>query len=165
MYMTFSVAYLTSEVGLTPKSAGRMFAVLGLFSIISGVLWGSISDLFGRKWGSLLAYLALAGSYLIFALCRAVPAFYVSSVVFGLTLSSLPTIVAAGAGDAMGGRLAPAALGFITLLFGIGQSLGPAIAGWIKDGTGTFVGAFVLAFIVSLFGAAGSMTLKRKSRE
>jgi len=34
----------------------------------------------------------------------------------------------AAVGDSIGGKLAPAGLGFITLIFGIGQSLGPARA-------------------------------------
>jgi hypothetical protein len=34
----------------------------------------------------------------------------------------------AAAGDSIGRELAPAGLGFITLIFGIGQSLGPAVA-------------------------------------
>jgi len=45
--------------------------------------------------------------------------------------------MAAAVGDSIGGKLAPAALGLITPIFGIGQSLGPAMAGWIKDSTGT----------------------------
>lgn len=69
---------------------------------------------------------------------------------YSVILSSIPAIMAAAVGDSMGGRLAPAALGFITLIFGIGQSLGPAVAGWIKDSTGTFAGAFVLSAIISL---------------
>jgi MFS family permease len=130
---------------------------------LSGAAWGWISDILGRRYGSLLAYLTIALSFLIIALWRSTPGFYVSSIVFGLSLSSIPAIMAAAVGDSMGGRLAPAALGFITLIFGIGQSLGPAVAGWIKDSTGTFSGAFVLSAVVSLMGAAGSMLLRRKA--
>ena len=36
-------------------------------------------------------------------------------------------------GDVLGPRLAPAALGFMTLFFGIGQALGPNVAGAIAD--------------------------------
>ena len=44
------------------------------------------------------------------------------------------------AGDAVGAKLAPAGLGCITLIFGIGQAIGPAVAGYIKDSTGSFTG-------------------------
>ena len=37
----------------------------------------------------------------------------------------------------MGPRLAPAGLGFITLFFGIGQAIGPALGGYLRDVTQT----------------------------
>ncbi len=163
IYITFFVAYLTAEGAITPLKAGQIFAVLGLTSILSGAPWGWISDILGRRYGSLLAYLTIALSFLIIALWRSTTGFYVSSIVFGISLSSIPAIMAAAVGDSVGGRLAPAALGFITLIFGIGQSLGPAVAGWIKDATGTFTGAFVLSAVLSLMGAAGSMLLRKKT--
>jgi MFS family permease len=162
IYMTFFVAYLTGEVGLSPQMAGGIFAVLGFFSIVSGILWGYISDVLGRRYGLLLAYCAFALACLVCVYWKTTPAFYVSSIIFGLTLSSTPSIIAAAIGDSMGGKLAPAALGFATLLFGIGQSIAPAVAGLMKDTTGTFVGCFVLSAAVFLLGAGGSMLLRKK---
>jgi MFS family permease len=165
IYMTFFVAYLTSEGGLTPQKAGGIFAVLGLFSILSGVAWGWISDRLGRRYGFLLAYLTLSLACLIFAFWRSTPGFYASAIVFGIIMSSIPAIMAAAVGDSMGGKLAPAGLGFITVIFGVGQSLGPAVAGWMKDTSGTFTWGFILSAAVALIGAGGSMTLRKKARK
>lgn len=41
--------------------------------------------------------------------------------------------MAALAGDVFGPRLASAALGLITVVFGVGQALGPYVAGMIAD--------------------------------
>ncbi len=110
----------------------------------------------------MFAFMTLALSYLIFALWKDTVGFYVSSVIFGITAFSIPVIMAAAVGDAVGRRLAPAGLGFITFFFGIGQVLGPTIAGWIKDITGTFTNALILAAIVSMIGGFGSLILKKK---
>ena len=163
IYITFFVAHLTTEGGLTPQKAGQIFAVLGLLSIFGGAVWGWISDVLGRRIGSLLAYLFISLSFVIIASSKSTTGFYVSSIIFGISLSSIPAIMAAAVGDSVGGRLAPAALGFITLIFGIGQSLGPALAGWIKDVTGTFAGAFMLSALISLMGAGSSLLLRKKS--
>jgi MFS family permease len=56
--------------------------------------------------------------------------------------------------------MAPAALGFITLFFGIGQAVGPSVAGAIADRTGSFAPAFLLAGAVALAGAVGSWVLR-----
>jgi MFS family permease len=161
IYMTFFAAYLTKEMGLSQAQAGAIWAVLGALSMFCGVIWGGISDLLGRKYGAGLAYLALAASYFIFALSKSPTGFYLSAVVFGLTAWSIPTIMAAATGDYIDARLAPAGLGFITVFFGIGQALGPAVGGYLADSTRSFVIPFFLAAGVSLAGAVFSMKLKK----
>lgn len=165
IFLTFFVAYLTKEMQVPPKTAGGLIfgLILGISSIFCGVIYGWISDVVGRRYGSMIAYLTLALSYAVCALWRDYPGFYVSAFIFGIAAFSIPTIMAAASGDAVGGRLAPAGLGFITLFFGIGQALGPWIGGLIKDATGTFTYAFVLSAAVSLLGALGSLILKKKA--
>ena len=46
---------------------------------------------------------------------------------------------------------------------GIGQAIGPAVAGWLKDFSGTFVDALVLAAVVLLLGAGGAIAMKEIS--
>jgi sugar phosphate permease len=161
IYLTFFVAYLTKEMQVPAVTAGRIFGVLGIFSIFCGVIYGWVSDVVGRRHGSMIAYLTLALSYLVLALWKDYTGFYLSAAVFGIAAFSIPVIMAAAAGDAVGGRLAPAGLGFITLFFGIGQALGPVVGGYIKDTTGTFTYAFLLSMVVSLAGGAGSLVLKK----
>lgn len=163
IYMTFFAAYLIKEMGLSQIQAGAIWALVGGLSIFCGVIWGGISDVLGRKYGAALAYVTLAAAYTIFALVKTPFGFYLSAVVFGLTAWSIPTIMAAAAGDYVGSRLAPAGIGFITLFFGIGQALGPAVGGYLADLTRSFLASFLLAGGVSLAGAAFSLYLKKPS--
>ena len=59
-------------------------------------------------------------------------------------------------------RLGFVLLGFITLVFGIGQVISPSLAGWIADRTGSFSLAFVLAGTAALFGVIGCLFLKSR---
>jgi len=161
IYMTFFAAYLTKEMGLSQPQAGALWALVGGLSAFCGVIWGGISDLLGRKYGSALAYLTLAVAYTIFALVKSPVGYYASAIVFGLTAWSIPTIMAAAAGDYVGPRLAPAGLGFITLFFGIGQAVGPFIGGKLADVTHSFLLPFLLASAVSLLGTFTSLYLKK----
>lgn len=72
--------------------------------------------------------------------------------------------MAAACGDVLGPKLAPAALGFITLFFGIGQALGPSVAGVMADLAGSFTSAFLLASGVAFLGAIGAATLRPAPR-
>ena len=104
IYMTFFAAYLIKEMGLSQAQAGGLWALVGGLSIFCGVLWGGISDLLGRKYGSALAYLTLAVAYTVFALVKSPAGFYLSAIIFGLTAWSIPTIMAATAGDYVGAK-------------------------------------------------------------
>jgi MFS family permease len=165
IYMTFFAAFLIKEMGLSQAQAGALWALLGGLSIFCGLIWGGISDLLGRKYGLALAYLTLAVAYAVLALIKSSIGFYFSAVIFGLTAWSIPTIMAAAAGDYVGPRLAPAGLGFITLFFGIGQALGPALGGYLADATHSFAVPFLLASGVSLLGAISSSYLEKPKKD
>jgi sugar phosphate permease len=165
IYLTFFKEYLTGEIGRAPIWAGNLFALVGGLSIFCGVIWGRISDWLGRGRGAALAYLVLGLSYIIYALIKVDFGFYLSAILFGLTAWSIPTIMAAAAGDFVGPRLAPAGLGFITLFFGIGQALGPALGGYLADVSGSFTLPFLIAAVISLIGMVLSLYLKKPTTE
>jgi sugar phosphate permease len=160
IYMTFFAKYLQTEGGYTKEAAGSLWAIVGWISIFCGLIWGTVSDLIGRKYGLALVYLIQAASFAVFALWQGSAGHTVSVVLFGLTAWSIPGIVAAACGDYLGSKMAPAALGFATLFFGLGQAAGPSVAGAIADATGSFGPAFLLAAGVALLGGVGSLLLR-----
>ena len=162
IYLTFFVAYLTKEMGMSPAGAGAMFAIIGIIAIFGGLLWGIFSDAVGRRYACICVYLVLAFAYALPAFLQGAAVFYLSAALFGIAFS-IPVLMAAAAGDAVGGQLAPAALGLITLMFAVAQTLGPFVGGRIKDATGTFTYAFMLCTACALAGALFSVLLRRKA--
>jgi sugar phosphate permease len=160
IYVTYFAKYLQAEAGYTKAAAGALWAVVGWISIFCGLIWGTISDLIGRKVGLALVYLIQAAAFAVFAMWHAPAGHVVSAIAFGLTAWSIPGIVAAACGDYVGGRMAPAALGFVTLFFGLGQAAGPAVAGALADATSSFAPAFLLAAGMALLGGIGSLLLR-----
>jgi predicted MFS family arabinose efflux permease len=160
IYMTFFVKYLTAEAGYSRQEAGDLFMILGGCSLFCGLIWGTVSDRIGRRPALMIVYLIQAVSFSLFALAQDRVGLTISAVLFGLTAWSIPAIMAAACGDVLGARLAPAALGFITLFFGIGQAVGPGIAGAMADVAGSFAPAFLLAAGVAFLGLAGSWLLR-----
>ena len=160
IYATFFAKYLQAEGGYTKEAAGSLWAIVGWISIFCGLIWGTVSDLIGRKYGLALVYVVQAACYAVFALWRSPAGYTTSAILFGLTAWSIPGIVAATCGDYLGSRLAPAALGFATLFFGLGQAAGPSVAGAIADATGSFGPAFLLAAGVAFLGGVGSLLLR-----
>jgi sugar phosphate permease len=162
IYMIFFAAYLVNEMNMSPEWAGGLWALVGGLSVFCGIIWGGISDRLGRGKGAAFAYLVLATAYIVYALVKIPLGFYLSAILFGLTAWSIPTIMAATAGDLVGPRLAPAGLGFVTIFFGIGQALGPVIGGYLADTSGSFTIPFLVAGGISLAGAGFSLFLRRQ---
>jgi MFS family permease len=49
IYNTYFVAYMVEEIRITEKAAGNIWALFGWMSMVSGLVWGYISDRLGRK--------------------------------------------------------------------------------------------------------------------
>lgn len=165
IYMTFFTKRLISEGGYSPEAAGTLFMTMGWFSLLCGLIWGTISDVIGRKPALVAVYLIHALAFSLFGLWPAPTGFTISAILFGLTAWSIPAIMAATCGDVLGPRLAPAALGFITLFFGIGQAIGPSVAGSMADSSGTFASGYLLAGGVAFLGAISASLLRPVSHE
>ncbi len=161
IYMTFFVKSLVAEGGYTQAAAGRLFMTMGWFSLLCGLIWGTVSDVIGRKGALIIVYLIHTAAFSLFALWRVPAGFTVSAILFGLSAWSIPAIMAAACGDMLGPRLAPAALGFITLFFGVGQALGPSVAGAMADAAKSLSPPMLLAGGVALLGAIGASFLGR----
>ncbi len=160
IYATFFAAYLTKEGGLSQAAAGQLWGLVGVLSLGSGLLWGGLADRIGKKYGLAIVFGLHATCFVTFALARATPAFVTSAMLFGLSAWSIPAIMAAAVGDYTRTSLVPAALGLITIIFGVGQAAGPPTAGWLADWTHTFSGAFLLAGAISLVGCLGSLLMR-----
>jgi sugar phosphate permease len=162
IYMTFFNKCLIVEGGYTQAEAGRLFMLMGWFSLLCGLIWGSVSDVIGRKGALAIVYFLHAVAFSLFPLWPTPTGFTLSAILFGLSAWSIPGIMAATFGDLLGPRLAPAALGFITLFFGMGQAAGPFVAGAMADAYNSFWPALWLSAGVALLGAIGSLLLPLK---
>jgi MFS family permease len=160
IYATFFVDYLTSEAGFAIRRAGSLWSAIGMVSVASGFIWGSVSDRLGRKYGLALVFLLQGASYALFGLWRGIPGYYLSALLFALTAWSVPAIMAASAGDLLGRKMAAAAFGFISLLLSVGQALGPFVAGRIAALTGSYSYSFIAASAAAALGATAALFLR-----
>ncbi len=145
IYATFIVTTLVRERGFSEAVAGSFWAWVGLLSLFSGPVFGSLSDRFGRKAGLITVFSLQAVSYLLVASGLPGVFLYLSIFFYGIVAWSIPSIMAAAVGDHVGAKNAAAAFGLVTFIFGFGQIAGPAVAGVLAERTGSFSGSFLMA--------------------
>jgi MFS family permease len=152
IYVTFIVTMLVREKGFSEAVAGQFWSWVGLLSLLSGPVFGTISDRLGRRSGLVLVFAVQTVAYALAAADLPPVFLYVSIAAFGVAAWSIPTIMIAAVSDHVGPDRALGAFGVITFFFGIGQIAGPALAGSLAQRTGSFSSSFTLA--AALAGAA-----------
>lgn len=145
IYATFIVTTLVKERGFPETAAGNFWSWVGLLSLVSGPVFGTLSDKLGRKTGLIIVFFLQMLSYLLVASKLPGASLYLSIVFYGIVAWSIPSIMAAAVGDYVGARKAGQAFGLITFIFGFGQIIGPAVAGILAEKTGSFSSSFYMA--------------------
>lgn len=163
MYATFIVAYAVEEIGFSIKEAGLIWSVFGLFSVIGCIFWGLVSDRLGRKTVTVVALFFLCGSILLSILWKEKAGLYLSSGLFAFAFNGVITLIAAMFGDYIPMSKIDRFFGVSTLVHGLGQAIGVAIAGWLKDLTATFVIPFLLSALI--IGACPVILMRMKERD
>jgi sugar phosphate permease len=164
IYVTFIVTALVRERGFSESAAGTFWSAVGLLSLLSGPVFGWLSDRLGRRAGLMVVFAFQLVAYLM-AGADLPRAFLSLSVgLFGLVAWSVPTIMVAAVADRVGADQALPAFGFLTFFFGVGQIAGPAVAGLLAQRTGTFSSSFLMAAAFAGAAIAASGLLGRSPR-
>ncbi|MEN8258007.1 MAG: MFS transporter [Thermodesulfobacteriota bacterium] len=150
IYATFIVTTLVQERGMSEAIAGNFWAWVGFLSLFSGPLFGTISDRFGRKHALVAVFSIQAMAYLFIALNWGDFFLYLSIGCYGIVAWSIPSIMAALVGDYVGAQRAVHVFAFVTFVFGLGQVLGPFVAGILAEKAGSFISSYLMAFILAL---------------
>jgi len=133
-YATFIIAYLRSEEGFSAASVSLFWSILGLTSVAAAFLWGPI---LARLTGGL----GTAATISVVMVGAAVPllwsrpgAAYLSAILFGGSFLSVVAAVTAFARKAARPHAWTAVIAAFTVVFGLGQSVGPILSGALSDG-------------------------------
>jgi len=162
IYATFIVTVLVQDYGFSEQVAGTFWAWVGILSLFSGPVFGTLSDKLGRKTGLIVVFLIQTAAYLLVGLKLPGIALVLSIGCFGIVAWSIPSIMLALVGDLVGPYHTVRAFGLITFIFGIGQILGPYIAGLLAEETGDFSVAFLLAAAMTVLAMLLSWRLRMK---
>ena len=157
VYGTFVVTSLVREHGMAEARAGQFWVWMGFFTLFCGPLLGALSDRMGRRAGIATAFLLQGCAYTLIAWGEGNGALYLSVALFGLSAFGVPLILTASVADYLTPERAVGALGGLTVVFGLGQTLGPILAALMAEHSGGFTPAYLAA--TSLVSLAIAITL------
>jgi predicted MFS family arabinose efflux permease len=150
-YATFIIAYLRGAEGFTGGDVTRFWSLFGLSSVAAAFAWGRILGRLKGGWGT-AATLSVLTIGTAAPLIWSTPAgAYVSALLFGGSFLAVLAAVAAFARRAFPPHTVTAAIGVLTVVFGIGQCIGPVLSGALADGpSGLKVGLWLSVAILGV---------------
>ena len=151
-YMTFVVALLR-EQGAGPADITFFYALLGVAVVVSSRVWAGLLNHYrgGQALSILNALLSVAT--LIPAITAAWPLMMISGLIFGLVFLSLVASTTAMVKHNLPPDQWASGISVFTVIFALGQIVGPVVVGWIADGDGGLQRGLLFSAMALLLGS------------
>lgn len=161
IYGVLGVSYIVQSVfmysyaldaGIDPVRAGVMASTMGLLSILAGSIWGGVSDWIGRAVTLMICFSLTLLVTLLPVILPTDSGFFIHFAVSGLVVGGLFTVILAATSERVPQRLVPVAVSLVTVVFALGQLIGPAAAAVLIEWSGQFQVAFIASSLLMLAG-------------
>jgi predicted MFS family arabinose efflux permease len=151
-YMTFVVAVLR-EQGASASQITLFYALLGLAVVASSRIWAGLLNRYrgGQSLSILNALLSVAT--VIPVMTSAWPMMLVSGLLFGGVFLSVVASTTAMVKHNLVPSQWAAGISVFTVIFAVGQIIGPTMVGWISDGPGGLQRGLLFSASALLVGA------------
>ena len=157
-YATFIVAYLRDAEGFTGADITRFWSVFGLASVAAAFAWGPILGRLKGGWGTVATLSGVMLGAAVPLLWIGREGAYLSAILFGGSFLAVVAAVTSFARRAAKPHAWTAVIAALTVVFGLGQCIGPVLSGALADGgnglkSGLWfsVGILALAMLVAMF--------------
>ncbi|WP_161958402.1 YbfB/YjiJ family MFS transporter [Ornithinimicrobium cavernae] len=162
-YLTFISAYLTEQGMSGPVIAG-FWAVVGTAAAVSGLAWGPVLGRLGGSRGMVVVMIALAGGTVLPVVLEGPVAAYLSGAVVGGSFLAVVTAVSISVRETLPQPHWTAGIAFATIAFGLGQTVGPTLTGWVSDLSADLGTGLLLSAAILVVGAGVALLQPRPAR-
>ncbi len=144
IYVTYFVSAVIDKYNVSTSLSGDFWTVVGFCSIFSGFIFGLIADKIGPYKTLIFVYVLQTISHFILAIDINSYAIWFSAIIFGISVWSIPSLVALLTSLHFDVKRTAQVLSLVTLLFASCQAIGPVTAGYIYDITNDFSYVFMI---------------------
>ncbi|MFN0092254.1 MAG: MFS transporter [Acidimicrobiales bacterium] len=141
-------------IGVRRSVAASLISAIGVGGMFGRLFTGSVSDVIGRAPALAIMLGAQAAAFTAFAASQGLWLLYPAAAVFGAAYGGTTTLFPAIVADRFGRAHVGAIVGVIFGGAGSMAAIGPAVAAWMSDLSGSYRSAFLLCGLVNLLALA-----------
>lgn len=149
--MVHIVPHVT-DLGILAAEAANILAVMSGAHLIGGIVLGSIADRIGNRQVFMISFVLIVAALFWLLTIREAWVFYIFAAVLGFGGSGGATLQSPLVADLFGIKSHGLLLGICAFCTTIGSALGPFIAGYIFDVSGSYQLAFWLCAAAAVVG-------------
>ena len=148
-----------TDLGIPPASAAKILSVLGAMAVIGRLVLGSASDKIGPRNVFIIGFILMSVSLFFLIPMTAIGPLFLFAVVFGFGQGGMGASESPLIAWIFGLRSHGVIFGVIGFCLTIGAAVGPFLAGYIFDNTGSYKLAFAFCAVIGLVGLICSFLL------
>ena len=141
-----------TDLGFSTASSANVLATIGGLSVPGTVIGGSIADRIGSRQAYLISFILLLAASFLLLQAKELWMLYLFAVIFGLGGGMVGPLHSPLLAALFGLRSHGMIFGATNVGYTIGAALGPYMAGYIFDITGSYQTAFLTCAVVGIVG-------------
>ena len=160
-FATHIVAF-AQDRGVSDFLAGNILAFMGLAGLVGVLLSGGLADRHGACRPTLLCFFLRIGLFGYILFMQDPISIAAVALVYGFTFTMTAPLTVVFAGNIFGTARLGSVSGLINMVHQVAGGLGALVGALIFDATGSYTGAFVLMFGLSVLAAIATAMIKER---
>jgi MFS family permease len=148
------------DLKISNFSAANILALIGGLGIVGMIVLGNAADRIGNRWIFIIGFALMGLSLILLIFADKEWMLYLFAAVFGFGHGGFSSSESPLAAKLFGLKAHGSILGTAVLGFSIGAGIGPVLAGYTFDLSGTYQLAFLVCVLICAIGILLSLTLK-----
>lgn len=157
-------AAFAEDLGLGKVAAASVISAIGIGGVVGRLLSGVFSDWVGRTPALLGVFALQSVAFLLFAEADSLGMLWMAATLFGFSYGGGVTLLPPLCGDLFGRAHVAAIVGMIFAVAGAPAAIGPYVAGWLFDTTGSYSAAFFSSAALNAMALALTVVLAWRMR-
>lgn len=161
-YLTFVIELLTSR-GFGTVAVAAFWTTVGISAAGSGFVWGPVLGRLPGGRGMAVVMVVLAIGTVLPVWLEGGVATYVSGLLVGGSSLSVVTAMTVAVRQSLPQPHWTAGVAYATVGFGLGQTVGPVLTGWVSDRYASLTSGFLASAVILLVGMGLALTQSNRS--
>jgi MFS family permease len=147
------------DIGASPSTAASILSIIGGVSIAGRFIMGGASDKIGYKWGYIICFAFFIIAFITILTIHELWVLYLFAVVYGFGHGGLWVLLSPVLAELFGIASHGTIFGLVYFVITIGGTIGPILAGYLFDITGSYQIVFSTCLIFSIIAVTLSACL------